>query len=428
MIDEATIVVIAGKGGDGAVSFRREKFVSRGGPDGGDGGRGGDVVLLADPNENTLGRFRHRKRYQAEMGGRGGRQRRHGANGSALEIPVPVGTMVFTTPADGSEELIADLDRPGARVVVARGGLGGRGNARYATSTMQAPDFAERGLPGDERTLRLELRLMADVGLVGKPSVGKSSLLARVSAARPKIGDYPFTTLEPNLGVVEVGYDAFVLADIPGLIEGAHRGTGLGLLFLRHIQRTRVLCHVLDGSGQEAEGDFREVNDELREFDAGLAARPQIVVVNKLDLPEAAARFSELAARFGALGYEVYGISAATGAGVRELVLALHRRLQEEEKAAVGPGRVEPEGELPVLRPVRAEERPRVRREDSGFVVEYRRAEDLTRMLDVGNPMAREALLRRLKRMGVHAAVRRAGGRPGDRVRIGDLELEWEDM
>jgi len=321
-IDRAVIHVKGGDGGRGAVSFRREKFIPKGGPDGGDGGHGGDVVLVADEGLSTLLDFQYRRHYSAERGAHGQGANRHGRRGSSLIVPVPVGTVVRDA---RTRELLADLVQHGQRVVVARGGRGGRGNARFATSTRRVPRRAEPGGPGEERDVELELKLIADVGLVGFPNTGKSTLLARVSAARPRIADYPFTTTEPYLGVVAVSDGrSFVLADIPGLIAGAHQGAGLGHTFLRHISRTSVLIHLVDLAAPERDplADVEAVNRELRLYDPALGERPMLYALNKVDLPAARERAAGVAAVLQARGCAVFVISAATGEGVDPLLVA----------------------------------------------------------------------------------------------------------
>src|SRR5947209_7326553 len=293
-LDEAKIFVRAGDGGAGAMHFRREKFVPLGGPDGGDGGRGGDVILRADRSLNTLFAFRRKRRFSGESGSAGREARMHGRSGHDVVVDVPVGTVVRDSE---SGEQLGDLTAHGQTLIVARGGKGGLGNVHFKTSTNQAPGHAEKGEPGHERWLDLELKVIADVGIIGLPNAGKSTLLSVVSAARPKIADYPFTTLTPNLGVVDTGDATFVAADIPGLIEGAHEGVGLGHEFLRHIERTLVLLHLLDGSGPDPLHAFESINDELSQYDAALAERRQLVVVNKMDLPEAAEGWSGLERR-----------------------------------------------------------------------------------------------------------------------------------
>ena len=326
--DEARIYVQAGDGGNGCVAFRREKFVPLGGPSGGNGGKGGDVILVASPHLNTLISFKKRSHFKAGRGEHGRGKNQYGKRGEDCLISVPPGTVVYD--AD-TGEVLADLTEPGQRVVVARGGRGGRGNAAFATSTNQAPRLAEKGEPGEKRWLRLELKLIADVGLVGQPNAGKSTLLRRLSAARPKVAAYPFTTLQPVLGIVELSdYRRFVMADIPGLIEGAHQGAGLGHRFLRHIERTRLLVHLVDvvpSSGQFRPGEaYRVVRDELRRYSSALAAKPELVVANKADLPGAAEGVRELEE---VCGGQVLVISAVTGQGLTELLAAVVRALDE---------------------------------------------------------------------------------------------------
>ncbi len=316
-IDEATLSVVAGSGGNGLVGWRREKYVPKGGPAGGDGGHGGTVYLLAEPELSTLVEFRFKRQFAAQAGNGGGTSNKSGRSGEDLIIPVPVGTLVYRTLEGEPESFLADLRTPGERIAVAKGGRGGLGNQHFATSTRQAPQFAEKGEPGERCTLRLELRLLADCGIVGLPNAGKSTLLSVVSAARPKIADYPFTTLEPQLGVVRVSEEeSFVMVDIPGLIEGAHLGAGLGNQFLRHVERTRVLIHLLDGGKplDEMLADKAVIENELSAWKAGLSEKPALLVVSKLDLPDAQERLEQMRERFPG----VLGLSSATGTGVRE--------------------------------------------------------------------------------------------------------------
>jgi GTP-binding protein len=334
-IDEAVVSVVAGRGGDGCVSFRREKYVPRGGPDGGDGGRGGDVVLLGERNLATLLDLRLRPELRAEDGHPGQGNGRHGADGSDLEVKLPLGTLVYD--ADRPEAApLHDFRTSGERFVVARGGRGGYGNARFATPTRQAPDFAHPGRAGESRRLRLSLKLIADVGLVGFPNAGKSTLLRRISAARPRVAAYPFTTLVPKLGVVELGERRFVVADIPGLIEGASEGAGLGDRFLRHVERTRVLVHLIDLGGWILEGrdplqDYEAIRHELGAYDPRLLERPEIVALNKLDLLADRERLLPLEQALRERGCEVQRISGATGEGIAELLRAVLRRLEAAE-------------------------------------------------------------------------------------------------
>ena len=327
-IDEVRIYVKAGNGGNGCLAFRREKYVPRGGPSGGDGGRGGDVELVANEHQNTLLHLRYNPEHKAERGRHGEGSNKTGADGRSIEVSVPVGTVVYD---DGTGEHLCDLARDGERCTVARGGRGGRGNARFATSTHQAPTEHEPGRPGEERHLRLELKLLADVGLVGFPNAGKSTLISRISAARPKIADYPFTTLEPNLGVVELpDYQSFVVADIPGLIKGAHLGHGLGTRFLRHIERTRLLVHLVDvspSSDRDPVEDFETVMRELASFSEALVAKPMIVAASKMDVAQDPERVDMLRRHVEAKGYEFYEISSATGFGIEKLRYAMAERV-----------------------------------------------------------------------------------------------------
>jgi GTP-binding protein len=339
-VDEVDIHVAAGSGGRGCLAFRREKFVPRGGPSGGDGGGGGSVYIVASPHTNTLINYRFHPEFSAERGGHGQGSNRTGATGSDLELPVPIGTLVYerSDDPDAPLRLLADLAEEGQKVLVARGGRGGLGNARFASSTNRAPRKVQPGEPGEEKHLRLELKLLADVGLVGFPNAGKSTLISRVSAARPKIADYPFTTLTPNLGVVGLSNDrSFVVADVPGLIEGAHRGLGLGHQFLRHLERTKVLIHVVDvsgGSGRDPVADLDTVRNELELFRPELAGKPQIVAANKMDAVDEPERVEALARRAAALELPFHRISAVTGAGLPDLLEAAWSRLAAAEPSS----------------------------------------------------------------------------------------------
>lgn len=345
-VDEADIHVKAGDGGRGALSFRREKFVPRGGPDGGDGGSGGSVYLVADPHRNTLVHFRFNPEFAAQRGGHGEGSNRHGRNGRDLEVPVPVGTTVQALDADtGEPVLVADLTEVGQRVRVAKGGRGGLGNAHFATSTNRAPRKVQPGEPGDELSLRLTLKLLADVGLVGFPNAGKSTLISRISAAKPKVANYPFTTLTPHLGVVSLSDDrSFVVADVPGLIEGAHEGHGLGHQFLRHIERTKVLAHLVDvssESGRDPVEDFETIRRELELYDPSMLAKPQVVVATKLDAVDEPDRIKTLQTRAKDLSLPFFKISAASGEGLPALLEALWvpvAEAREAEQAAVAIG------------------------------------------------------------------------------------------
>ena len=419
--DEARIFVRGGKGGDGMAHFHREKFQPRGGPDGGDGGRGGSVYLAVEPSLNSL-LFLHRThRYVAEPGKPGGTNKRQGAAGKDVEAMVPPGTVVSDA---ATGQVIADLRQAGDRVLAARGGRGGLGNVHFTTSTRQAPQFAQKGEPPEERWLNLELQLIADVGIVGLPNAGKSSLLSRISAARPKVAAYPFTTLQPELGVVQRGNATLVFADIPGLIAGAHAGAGLGHTFLRHIRRTRLLLHVVDCASLEEQDPvaaFNQVNAELRQFDPVLLERPQVVALNKLDVTEARTRFENAAPAIAAAGYPVVGMSAVSGAGLDELVARVFQAYAESPVAR--------EEEIPV--PVSEVAVPvaddfAVARRGSRFIVRGKAVERLAAMSDTSTLDGILYFQQRLDRMGVTAALEKSGARAGSTVVIGPLELEWQ--
>lgn len=418
-VDEAVIEVRAGGGGNGCVSFRREKYVPRGGPDGGDGGRGGDVIIQVDRNLRTLMDFRYRRNYPAGRGEHGQGSHKTGKDGESLIIRVPTGTVVkdFNT-----GEMIADLKVPGKEVVVARGGKGGRGNARFATSTRQAPRFAEKGEPGEKRILKLELKLLADVGLVGFPNAGKSTILSRVSAARPKIADYPFTTRTPILGMVYLEEDkSFVLADIPGLIEGAHRGAGLGHQFLRHVERTRLLIHVVDMAaveGRDPRKDFLVVNEELRKYHPLLAERPQLVAANKMDLPGAKDNLTRFCQQQEDK-YPIFPVCALTGEGLKELMWEATRRLEQSMPVEeITSGSFIPPKSM-------KEELWQIRREGQIFVIEGKSVERLVAMTDLENPEAIHHLHKTFQRLGLERALKKAGVKQGDTVRVGSVEFEY---
>jgi GTP-binding protein len=425
LYDRAKIYVEGGRGGNGVVSFRREAHVPRGGPDGGDGGRGGDVVLVCDAQRRdlaSLGRSRH---FRAGRGEHGKGKRRHGERGKDQLIPVPPGTVVRGI--DRSEtELLAD----GQRVVIARGGAGGHGNKRFATSTRQAPRFAERGLEGESGEIELRLKLLADVGLVGLPNAGKSSLLARLTRADPKVADYPFTTVEPNLGTIELDDHQLVIADIPGLIEGAAEGAGLGHDFLAHVERCRLLVHLVEVT--PADGDpmanYRTVVEELAGYGAGLERLPEIIALSKTDLLPAdrvERMLSEWRERFGSAHVAVVGISSATGAGLDELVRAIFAGLPEEAKPApAAAGRFEAEHR--VYRPGEEEGFEVAAEGDGRFRVSGRGIELLIARHDLENPEALDYLEGRLREIGVIAELQRAGFEPGDEVVVGELEFELD--
>jgi len=419
-IDQAEILVQSGKGGDGMVHFHREKYVPRGGPDGGDGGRGGDVILEVRPTLNTLAAFRHTIRYVAEDGKGGGTNNKFGKSAETLVVPVPPGTVVYDVLTG---DLLGDLTTPGQRLTVCKGGRGGRGNPHFKSSTNQAPRTAEKGEPGEEKRLRLELKLIADIGIVGVPNAGKSTLLSVLTNARPKIAPYPFTTLEPNLGVANVDEETtVVLADIPGLIEGASQGAGLGHDFLRHVQRTRVLIHLLDGLSADPLADFSQINSELALFDPNLTKKPQIVALNKIDQPEVQERLKELKTKFKKQKVTLMAVSAMARTNVRELLLKAAGKLAET------PPLEETAPPMPVYRPAEDSRQFTIEREGahewrlSGAGIE--RAAAMT-------PWEHDGSVRRFQKLmehlGVDESLRKAGLREGDTVYIGEYELEWQE-
>jgi GTPase len=419
-LDQVKIWLRAGDGGDGASTFRREAHVPRGGPDGGDGGRGGSIELRVDPGQTTLRDFRYHHHFRAGPGGRGERAKRHGRAGQDLVLEVPPGTAVYD---DATGALLADLVAAGQLVTVARGGKGGLGNVHFATATHQAPRHAQKGEPGEERWVRLELRLIADVGLVGLPNAGKSTLLAALTAARPKIADYPFTTLEPNLGVLDLGDGRRpTIADVPGLIEGASAGAGLGHAVLRHVERTRVLGHVVDGAARDPEWDWRVIRDELEAHDRALLEKPMLVVFNKLDLEPARQAWPAFRAARQRDGLRVVALAAATGEGLDRLVRALGELLPDADELAAPP---EPAGVV-VHRIEPEDDAVRVTREpDGAYRVHARRLERLADRIDFSNEESVGRFQHDLERLGADAELRRAGVADGDLVRIGDHELEW---
>jgi len=421
-IDQAIFSVRSGKGGDGVVHFRREKYVPRGGPDGGNGGKGGDVILQVLETLNTLAEFRHKSNFAAEDGFHGARQDMTGRSGKDLIIHVAPGTIVYN---QKTGEVLGDLTEPGQQLVVARGGKGGRGNARFANSRNQTPRHAERGEPAQVLDLRLELKLIADVGIVGVPNAGKSTLLAASTNAKPKIAPYPFTTLEPNLGLAILDDEiTLVLADIPGLIEGAHMGIGLGHDFLRHVQRTRVLIHLLDGMAENPVSDYIQINSELALFDPHLADKPQIVAFNKMDIPEVQARWPKIESemkRLGLIGDEQpLAISAVTGLNVRQLLYRAAERLKDSP----------PLEALEVMPVYRLESDPRqfsVDREGNGWRISGEAIERAAAMTYWELDDSGRRFQRILQTLGIEDALRKMGAQEGDTVYIGEFELEWQD-
>lgn len=422
MIDQVTLEIHAGDGGRGAVSFRREKFTPLGGPDGGNGGNGGHVWIAANAQINTLNRYRQQRTFRAESGVPGQSKGQHGRAGEDLVLEVPVGTIVtFLDPEERVLEGASDLQEDGQAIATARGGRGGRGNTFFKSATNRAPRIAQKGQLGEHVQVRLELRLIADVGVVGLPNAGKSTLLRALSAAQPRVGDYPFTTLEPVLGVVSVGWREFVVADLPGLIEGAADGAGLGYDFLRHATRTRLLIHLIDGSRADPPADYDLINRELAAYSADLTAKPQIVVINKIDREEVRSRIREITALFERRGIAPLFIAAARGEGTDLLVERCTRLLSEQADRPArqtGPR---------VLKPPADPRRYSVTQAAPGhFQVSGRQVEAFVQMMDLDVPEGRDETYRWLARRGVVTALRRAGVKPGDVVKVGAVQWEWE--
>jgi GTP-binding protein len=424
LYDQATIYVQAGEGGDGSASFRREAHVPRGGPDGGDGGRGGHVYLLADAHLNTLLSFKEKTRFAAARGGNGGTSRKHGRDGHDITIRVPPGTVVRAE-IDGQQYEI-DLESPGMQLLAARGGKGGLGNKHFATSTYQVPRIAELGEPGEELEISLELKLLADAGLIGFPNAGKSTLISVISAARPKIANYPFTTLQPNLGVVGVGDFSFVVADIPGLVEGAHRGVGLGFDFLRHVERTRLLIHVVDAAGVDGRdpvADYHQINEELRLYRPELAERPQLVALNKLDLPDARANIARLREAIQLPSSQIFEISAATRAGVDPLMQSMAEQLSQIPAPQRAARDETLEWPIPPVDPHVFSVEP----ERRGWRVRGKRIERLISMTNFAQPDSLMLVQRVMEASGINQALRRAGVEEGDTIYIEKATLTWSD-
>ncbi len=425
-LDEVRIFVASGSGGDGMVHFRREKYVPRGGPDGGNGGRGGDVILALAQGLTTLSRFRRKRRFLAGVGGRGGPNNRSGKSADNLVVPVPAGTIIMN---DDTGEVVGEILASGDQIVVCRGGRGGKGNARYATSRNQAPRMAEKGEPGEELWLRLELRLLADIGIVGLPNAGKSTLLAAVTRAQPKIAEYPFTTLEPNLGVAELDDETtVVLADIPGLIEGAHLGAGLGTGFLRHISLTSALIHLIDGSTEDPIADYSQINSELALFDEELGEKPQVVAINKMDLPEAERNWAELVRRFEQIGVTPHAISAMARTGLQQVLYKAHRIAQTvmlDGSASMTAQKVD---QLPVYKPKPDGSEYKIGRDpDGSWRVSGEGIERAAAMTYWEYEEAVRRFQRMLVRIGVNDELQEKGIRVGETVHIGEHEMEWKE-
>ena len=421
MFDKAEITVRAGAGGTGVVSFRREKFTPFGGPDGGDGGSGGDVIILAEPSVDSLRKLSRRRFYRAAAGGGGKGKRRHGKNGERLVLTVPVGTVVSYKLQTGGSAFMADLEQPCQQIVAAKGGKGGLGNTHFTSSTNQAPEVAQKGAPGEEKTVILEMRLIADVGIIGYPNAGKSTLLAAASGAKPDIANYPFTTREPVLGVVEVKWNSFVLAEVPGLIDGAHVGRGMGHEFLRHVLRTKVLIHLVDGCSTSPLENMMRVNTELGLFDATLVQKPQLLAVNKIDIPRVQERLAEIEETFSNIGNTPFFVSAVTGEGVTGLMEGAFGLLQsfvakEKHRESVP---------VKVFRPRPSSGGFSIQKEGDVFVVVAPSLERLIVRVDSGSTGLHWQLRRQLTKVGITKALEKAGIKPGDKVRCGDLEWNW---
>ena len=421
--DYVRIHAEAGKGGNGAIAFRREKYVAAGGPDGGDGGKGGDVYFKVDKDANTLIEFRYKKKFKAENGENGEGGHRFGKSGEDLYIPVPIGTVIKDTATD---EVLADLSEPGQVALILKGGRGGKGNSHFATSTRQAPRFAQDGEPGEEKDLTLELKLLADVGLIGFPNVGKSTFLSVVTSATPKIANYHFTTIEPNLGVVKSKYgDSFVIADIPGIIEGASEGIGLGIQFLRHIERTRLLLHFIDVSGIEGRNpveDYYKVNEELKKYSEKLSKRTQIIVANKIDSMQDSSLYEELEKVAKEHYQKIFKISGVTGEGVEELMNYVSKTLKTLPKENL----IEIKEKEKVYT-LKDEEDFTITKEKGAYVVKGEKVDSIMRKVNIGDYESLFYLHKRLDEIGLNQALKKQGIKDGDIVKIGDYEMEWED-
>ena len=418
MFDVLSIKVIAGKGGDGAIAFRREKYVPYGGPDGGDGGIGGDVILMADESVSNFKTYPNGSIYKGSPGANGSGKKKYGKNGEHYILKVPVGTIIYEVLEDGEKVFLADLEKDKDSVTVTKGGKGGWGNLHYATPTNQTPRLAQKGEDGEEKKLWLEVRIIADIGIIGYPNVGKSSLLAAASAAKPRIADYPFTTKEPELGIVDFGNDTMALAEIPGLIEGASQGKGLGYDFLRHSTRTRVFIHLVDGSSQSPAEDMIKVNNELALYDPVLSHKPQIVVVNKIDKPEVKEKQAKIENDFEIIGIKPVFISASTGEGVKELMHTSYKLL----KSNIPQITTEP---MKVFHPQPKKQGNSVTRENGVFIIHYPDVERIVRRIDINDTAVLWQLRAFLNRKGIIKLLEKEGIQGGSRVRCGNIEWEW---
>ena len=423
MIDSVLIQITSGSGGDGAISGRHEKFVPRGGPDGGDGGRGGNVIIVGDHNENTLINFRYEKNFSASNGENGSKAKKHGKDGDDVVIRVPVGTQIINE----TGSVVADILNSGEEYMAAPGGRGGYGNVKYSSSTSQYPVIAQAGEEGLQRSLRLELKLIADVGIIGVPNAGKSSLITFLTAARPKIANYPFTTIDPVLGIVEHRDKDFVMVDIPGLIEGAHEGIGLGHEFLRHIERTRVLIHLVDGTSENPSEDFHKINKELALFNEALIGKPQILAINKVDLDEVSVLAEDIRDSMGEDAWKFHIISAVSGEGVGSMMDEVVQVLSDQPSVIPPNLSVDlQETDIPVIRPEPRRRGVSIYQEDGVYVVQAPGVERIAQRIDYEDWLARMQFYKHMQKTGVVKALEDAGISEGDTVRIGDIEWEWD--
>ena len=423
MIDSVLIQITSGSGGDGAISGRHEKFVPRGGPDGGDGGRGGNVIIVGDHNENTLINFRYEKNFSASNGENGSKAKKHGKDGDDVVIRVPVGTQIINE----TGSVVADILNSGEEYMAAPGGRGGYGNVKYSSSTSQYPVIAQAGEEGLKTSLRLELKLIADVGIIGVPNAGKSSLITFLTAARPKIANYPFTTIDPVLGIVEHRDEDFVMVDIPGLIEGAHEGIGLGHEFLRHIERTRVLIHLVDGTSENPSEDFHKINKELALFNEALIGKPQILAINKVDLDEVSVLAEDIRDSMGEDAWKFHIISAVSGEGVGSMMDEVVQVLSDQPSVIPPNLSVDlQETDIPVIRPEPRRRGVSIYQEDGVYVVQAPGVERIAQRIDYEDWLARMQFYKHMQKTGVVKALEDAGISEGDTVRIGDIEWEWD--
>ena len=423
MIDSVLIQITSGSGGDGAISGRHEKFVPRGGPDGGDGGRGGNVIIVGDHNENTLINFRYEKNFSASNGENGSKAKKHGKDGDDVVIRVPVGTQIINE----TGSVVADILNSGEEYMAAPGGRGGYGNVKYSSSTSQYPVIAQAGEEGLKTSLRLELKLIAAVGIIGVPNAGKSSLITFLTAARPKIANYPFTTIDPVLGIVEHRDKDFVMVDIPGLIEGAHEGIGLGHEFLRHIERTRVLIHLVDGTSENPSEDFHKINKELALFNEALIGKPQILAINKVDLYEVSVLAEDIRDSMGEDAWKFHIISAVSGEGVGSMMDEVVQVLSDQPSVIPPNLSVDlQETDIPVIRPEPRRRGVSIYQEDGVYVVQAPGVERIAQRIDYEDWLARMQFYKHMQKTGVVKALEDAGISEGDTVRIGDIEWEWD--